>query len=308
MWYYILLILMAYIIYSSIFAQGSKSVKKINKLIKKNKEDYKKIDKRYQLEQTTKDKKLINLFIKAKIISEKRMEEIQKELKLSGIEDPVKYIAEYLKYSPVIIIMGAVIIIMGKVAVWILKNKIFNVLLYIGIIVVIIGIACIIALPFISGYKRRETTKEIEKDYPKLLSHLYYYYGTEGRTYLLSDVMGKFNSDVCKPTQMMIDNIIEDCKRSEREALENVKYRYSHSAKIINLADKLMRCSDGFELGPAYIKGLYEQMIAEEDEARVQKEVRKNEIYIGIMSVCMVAVLLTQMAGIIVEMMKGRGI
>lgn len=306
MLYYLVLLVFAYFIYTLTFDQEKRMVNKINKSTKKRESEYKKVDKLYLAEQQKKNRKALDVIVKFKLMSEEKLQETLRELKISGEQNPIQYVLDYFLLVIIMFAFGLLTMFMGAVITKLLSVKFMGMAFeLLGIVLVISGGFQLFTVSSLAQKRRQANIKEIEDDYNKLLTHLYYYYGTSDKSYMLSDVLGKFNSPVSKSTTAMIDGIIEDCKKGELQALENVKIRYCQSIKIVNLADKLERCIDGFELGPVYIKSLHAQMIAEEDASRENKEQAKNELYTVVMCICMVTVMFLQIIGIGSTFLKG---
>lgn len=308
MFYLLCIALIAYLYYN-MFKRDKFNTVLTSFRVSQNTEMYQKIDKRKQYQDFEKKKKVLDRYIKYNLISQKSLDSMINQLKIIGESNPLKYICDYLASTPMIIFCGIVCLILGKLMEWLFfilfKSSIFTTsfLMFGGIGLIIAGFLAPIRLPFAIANKKREVIAEIEKDYPKLFNHVYYYYGIQKTNYLLSEVLSKFNGNICHGMRALIDGAIEDCKLSEEIALRNIKIKYSESINIVNLADKLQRCIDGFELGPEYLRGLHEQMIAEEDLKRKQSEEKKNEVYTFVMMTCLTATLILQICGVLVEIL-----
>lgn len=271
--------------------------------------EFDKIDRRKQYNKHVKEKKCVDFFLKHKLMSQKKFDYCCTQLKVAGVTNPEQYIGEYILNSPMYLVMGLIFIAGSKVIEYVFY-LIFNDYSFTTTIVYAAGVALCVGslfavplLPMVTANMKKKAIAEIEEDYTKLFNHLYYYYVSSGRTYLLAEVLSKLSANLNKSTTSMINIIIEDCKSSEVMALQNVKARYSESVKIVNLADKLQRCVEGYALGPEYLRGLHDQMIAEEDITRERKEERKTSLYTLTMMICMLLMVTISCFGLALQYM-----
>lgn len=295
-------------LYVSIFGKAKDNERLMTRYLSKYKSGFDKINKLNQLEMHKKSEKILKVYKTLRLINDDSLNRMKMDLKISGNMNPDKYIDEFFADYP-LLIMATVGIVFLTIMFYILASMLGGIIEIISIIFDILCFLlvffCLFSILFLKMTikdKKNKAIKNIDNDYYKLFEHIYFYYGTEGRTYLLADVMSKFSANVSFEMSCLVDSLIDDCKMSERKALENMKNNYSESLKIVNLADKMIKCIDGFALGSETLKGLYDQMIAEEDLMREQRETRKNEIYVFIMIITVGIAFLSELAGIIITM------
>lgn len=309
MTYLVMYLLLFVVLYLILFDSSKYNTLFITLYGKVHSGEYDKIDRRKQYNKHVKEKKCVEFFIKYKLLSQKKFDYCCTQLKVAGIFNPEQYIGEYIINSPMLLVVGVLFLVGSKVfryLLYIVFNEysfLTSIMYVFGIVLCIGSVFSIALLPKVAHNMKKKAIKEIEDDYPKLFNHIYYYYVSSGRTYLLSDVLSKLSANLNSSTTSMVNIIIEDCKSSEIIALQNVKSRYSESIKIVNLADKLQRCVEGYELGPEYLRGLHEQMIAEEDLSRQRKEERKTSLYTLAMMVCMLLMVAISCSGLLLQYM-----
>lgn len=297
------------ILYYTLFKKEKNNERKLNSYLARKKEGFAKINKMEQLAVHKRVEKITKFFKFIHFTSDKKIEKMKSDLRIAGIMQPDKYIDNFFKDYILIVVGAGVFVFISFMIRMIRTNNIIIVgtgylFTIIAALLVLFSIFPFTIFSFLVKDMKAKALKRIEADYPKLFEHIFFYYGTDGKSYLLADVMSKFSANVSFEMSCLIDSLISDCKLSERKALENLKSNYSESTKIVNLSDKLIKCVEGFSLGSETLRGLYDQLIAEEDLLREQREARKNEIYIAVMIVTVSVAFAIELGGILLTMMK----
>ena len=175
-----------------------------------------------------------------------------------------------------------------------------------GVLVIVASLFILAPLVLKAQVKdlKKKFIVNLEEDYPKLFEHLYFYYVDTDRQLLLGDVLKKMTNNIGPEMTLLVKNLISDSKNSEEKALSNASTRYHDSVKIVNLLGKMSRCIGGASLGGEELQSLYNQMIAEEDIKRELSEERRNEIFQLIMMGGIMSMFLSQIVGLLIEMIK----
>lgn len=270
------------------------------------KESYRKIDKTEQAKQYAKEQAFLRRCFKIKLLSERNYPVTEAQLKIHGVANPRTWLIERI-YSALIFLIVAVFVsiinILSRVTGVGGAFVVFVTGLF-AIVLITVALILVVQMPTIHRTLLKANIAAIEKDYDRLFSHLYYYYTAEGQHYMLSTVLNKFKASVSVQTMNLISVLVDNSQRGEVQALQKMKKEYASSVKLSNLADKLAKCVEGHSLAKSYLESLHAQSLAEQDVRRRMSEARKQNIYIIVMSACMVTVMLIQVSGGAISMLR----
>lgn len=306
----LILILGLWVLYRLIFKKEVKLSKLLSKKLKKFVKKFKEVDKREQYANFLRSKKYLDFYEKYGLLSKRSKKEIESNLLTCGYENAEGYIINFFKEMHwivlAIIIIGATNIILTGL-IWIMVNEVLMITTILTGVLVIVASLFILA-PLVLKAQVKDLKKKfivnLEEDYPKLFEHLYFYYVDTDRQLLLGDVLKKMTNNIGPEMTLLVKNLISDGKNSEEKALSNASTRYHDSVKIVNLLGKMSRCIGGASLGGEELQSLYNQMIAEEDIKRELSEERRNEIFQLIMMGGIMSMFLSQIVGLLIEMIK----
>lgn len=306
---YLILVVVLFLLWKVIFVNQKRFTKTLRRNTTKQAVVYERVDKRLAHQEHINVMEDMDMYKRWRLISDAQLASMKKDLSTLGIYDVEGYAHKSIKNGVNYILVGAAgvagSVIVDIVLRWLLKvdlGFVISILKAMGMITLITGLICVFGIKFVIAKNLKEHVASIEKDLNKLFFHMYPYY-SEVRTanYRLSDILSKF-STTNPQMEILVSTMINDSKRSEELALQSVIEGYSSSIKVVELASKILKCITGNNLGPRYLKSMYDQLIAEEDRARQDKETKKYDLYLMVMMITLIITMLIQVAGMMIEM------
>lgn len=308
----VLIVIILMIIYEIKFRREYYRQLYLTFVFKTKQSKYAKLDKTKEYKKYITQKVYLDFCRKHNILKEKTYKKIFDNLSMSGYKNPEEYMANFTSIAPLLLVVGSIIwFICFVFKIW---NKfiplpdqdlilLVNILLFLSTVAIIVGILILPILYYDSKLKKKHTIWKVEQDYYKLFSHLYYYYSIPNPNYLLAQVLEKFTDNCSKEMRSLVDKMISTSKQSDELAIKETKQRYSQSIKIVNLMDKLQKCVEGNKLGPEYLKGLYNELIEEEDYKRTVAEQHKQSMYLAVLTITILIAVLSALTGMTIEIM-----
>lgn len=305
---YVVITIVGYLIWTTLFVANTKTLGKIRKNVSKQSDRYKRIDKRVVHAEQLKVLADIERYKKWKLVSPNLLTRIRPALNTLGVNNVEAYVHKSIQKGFAYAVTGITIIVGASLSttfLLIMTNVDFSVvsslLRTVGLGYLVVALLSIF---YIDGVVQKNLflhVKAVESDFSKLFYHIYPYYTEASNKYQLSEVLSKF-STTNQQMEVLVDFLKEESKKSEEGALLSVIESYSSSIKIVDFASKLLKCVTGNKLGPKYLKSMYDQLIAEEDRIRTEKEQKKYEQYILVMLIGLGCALASVIIGVLIEM------
>lgn len=311
---YLLLIVLAYLWWDTLFKRNKNYIKGIAKKSRKLHGITKTFDKREIEQQLIRSKKIISNFKKFRLIKPTFEDDIEDGLSTLGIMRKDEYLSKifntnWTKTKQWSVILAGVLILNFLLFLLLGADNILrSVLLFLTVsfpsFMIIVALYQMVFIPADIKIKVKNHVKAVEKDYYLLFDHFFYYYGYDNnQRKTLSMIVAKFTYDVSDDMQTLIETLQDDCKISEQQALTNMQRRYNSSLKLSELAAKLMACVNNKALAKDNLNALKEQIKTERSIQESMEDERTLTKFITVMAVAMLIILFSSAIGTLTQLM-----